>query len=97
MRLLPSGADRSSGSSIATRVRRALTSTRRRQIVGAALGLWLLDLLLGLLGWRLPAAVGVPARIVAGIAAAWLAWRALRSRNPTNDPRRRATAACATI
>ena len=53
-------------------------SSRRRQIVALALGLWLVDLLLVLAGRKLPGFVGVPARIVVGIAGAWLVWRGLR-------------------
>jgi serine phosphatase RsbU (regulator of sigma subunit) len=62
MRLLPRGA----------------TSRGRRLLVAVALGLWLLDLLLGLVGRKLPSVVGVPARTVLGIAGAWLVWRGLR-------------------
>jgi serine phosphatase RsbU (regulator of sigma subunit) len=53
-------------------------SSRRRQIVAVALSLWLLDLLLGLVGRGLPAVVGVTARVILGLAGAWLVWRGLR-------------------
>ncbi len=78
MRWLRSGTRRARGSSFATFVRAGLTSSRRRQVVGVALGLWLVDLVAGLFGWRLPPVVGVPARVVLALAAAWLVWRALR-------------------
>ncbi len=57
---------------------RGFMRSRRRQIVGAALALWLLDLLLALFDLRMPAALGLPARVVLAVAAAWLVWRALR-------------------
>jgi sigma-B regulation protein RsbU (phosphoserine phosphatase) len=60
------------------RARAFFATTWPGRVVSAALGLRLLDALLSLGGWALPDAIGVPARIVLWLFAAWLAWRAFR-------------------
>ncbi len=76
MRSLPAG--RGSWRLVWERARTLLLASWRRQLVGAALGLWLIDHLLGLFGWRLPGVLGVPARIVLWTFVAWLVWRGFR-------------------
>jgi serine phosphatase RsbU (regulator of sigma subunit) len=60
------------------RVRAFLGSTWRGRVVVAALGLWLLDAVLGFARRALPDAIGVPARVVLWLFAAWLVWRGFR-------------------
>ena len=61
-----------------TRARAFFASTWSGRAVAAAFGLWLLDGLLSLAGWGLPDAIGVPARVVLWLFAAWLLWRGFR-------------------
>ena len=60
------------------RARAFFTSTWPGRVVVAAFGLRLLDGLLSLAGWALPGLIGVPARVVLWLFAAWLAWRGFR-------------------
>ena len=60
------------------RARAFFTSTWAGRAVAVAFGLWILDGLLSLVGWTLPAPIGVPARVVLWLFALWLAWRAYR-------------------
>jgi serine phosphatase RsbU (regulator of sigma subunit) len=60
------------------RARAFFASTWRGRVVAAALGLSLLDGLLSHAGWSLPGAIGVPARVVLWLFAAWLLWRGFR-------------------
>ena len=60
------------------RARAFFTARWPGRVVSAALAVWVLDLLLSLVGRALPGVIGVPARIVLSLFAAWLAWRAFR-------------------
>jgi serine phosphatase RsbU (regulator of sigma subunit) len=60
------------------RARAFFATTWPGRVVAACLGLWLLDGLLSLAGWALPAVIGVPVRVVLWLFAAWLAWRGFR-------------------
>ncbi len=60
------------------RWRAFFTGTWRRSVVSAALALWLLDLLLAAAGLALPAAIGIPARLVLALALSWAVWRGVR-------------------
>jgi len=60
------------------RARAFFTTRWPGRVVALALALWLLDALLSLGGWALPDPIGVPARLVLWLFAAWLAWRAFR-------------------
>jgi serine phosphatase RsbU (regulator of sigma subunit) len=60
------------------RARAFFGATWPGRVVAAAFALQLLDRLLSLAGWSLPDAVGVPARAVLWLFAAWLAWRGYR-------------------
>jgi serine phosphatase RsbU (regulator of sigma subunit) len=60
------------------RARAFFASTWPGRVLAAAFALWLFDGLLSLAGWALPDAVGVPARVVLWLFAAWLAWHGFR-------------------
>jgi len=60
------------------RARAFFVATWPGRLVGVALGLWVLGGLVSLVGWALPAAIGVPARVVLWLFGAWLAWRGFR-------------------
>jgi len=60
------------------RARAFFGATWPGRVVAAAFALELLDRLLSLVGWSLPGAISVPARIVLWLFAAWLSWRGFR-------------------
>ncbi len=60
------------------RARAFFTGRWTGRVVAVALAVWLVDLLLSLGGWAAPEVLRVPAKIVVGLFALWLLWRASR-------------------
>ncbi len=63
---------------VAKRLRHFLFETWKGRILVAALAIWLLDVLLGLIGLGAPAPLRILANLTLGILVLWGAWRGLR-------------------
>ncbi len=63
---------------VAKRLRHFLLETWRGRILVAALAVWLLDVLLGLVGLGAPAPLRILANLTLGISVLWGTWRGLR-------------------
>ena len=63
---------------LTTRLRHFFLETWRGRILAAALAIWLLDGLLGLVGLEAPAPLRVLAKLVLGVFFVWGGWRSLR-------------------
>jgi sigma-B regulation protein RsbU (phosphoserine phosphatase) len=78
MRPLLPEAPRPPAPGLLARARAFFTRGWTGRVVAVALAAWLLDVLLSLGGWALPAILRVPADLVVGLFALWLLWRASR-------------------